>query len=127
MKYCPKCGAQLADDDDYCFFCGANFDEVKEERKEAPTFQDHSYYEDKTNYNRQQVNTLAMLGLVFAFVSPLVGLILSIIGLNKSRQLNGLGRGLAIAGIIVSILSMVLSVLMYMYLLSVYGTEGVVA
>ena len=127
MKHCSKCGAQLADDDDYCYFCGATFDEVKEERVEQPTFHDQSYYEDKTTYNRQQINTVAMLGLVLSFISPLVGLILSIIGLKKANQLNGLGRGQAIAGIIVSIVSMVLSLALYMYLLSVYGTEGAIA
>ena len=127
MKYCTKCGAQLADDDDYCYFCGARFDEVKEERVEQPTFHDQSYYEDKTTYNRQQINTVAMLGLVFSFISPLVGLILSIIGLKKAKQLNGLGRGQAIAGIIVSVVSMVLSLALYMYLLSVYGTEGAIS
>ena len=125
MKYCPKCGAQLADDDDYCFFCGAKFEEVKETHEERPTFQDQSYYEDKTSYNRGQVNTVAMLGLVFSFLSPIVGLILSIIGLTKSRQLNGLGKGQAIAGIIISVVSMILSFALYMYLYSVYGLDGV--
>ena len=123
MKYCTKCGAQLADDDDYCFFCGAKFDEVKqEEPKERPTFQDQSYYEDR--YYGQRPNTVALLGFVFAFLSPIVGLILSIIGLKKAKEMNGLGRGYAIAGIIISIVSMILSVLLYSYLVSVYGTEG---
>lgn len=126
MKYCSKCGAQLADDDDYCYFCGAKFDEVKkEEQKEQPTFQDQSYYEDK--YYGQRPNTIALVGFVFSFISPIVGLILSIIGLNKARQMNGLGKGYAIAGIIISIVSMILSVLLYTYVISVYGTEGALA
>ena len=126
MKYCSKCGAQLADDDDYCYFCGAKFDEVKkEEQKEQPTFQDQSYYEDK--YYGQRPNTIALVGFVFSFISPIVGLILSIIGLNKARQMNGLGKGYAIAGIIISIVSMILSVLLYAYVISVYGTEGALA
>ena len=124
MKYCTKCGAQLADDDDYCYFCGAKFDEIKQvEPKEQPTFQDQSYYEDK--YYGQRPNTVALLGFVFAFLSPIVGLILSIIGLKKAKEMSGLGRGYAIAGIIISIVSMILSVLLYSYLVSVYGTDGV--
>ena len=126
MKYCSKCGAQLADDDDYCYFCGTKFDEVKkEEQKEQPTFRDQSYYEDK--YYGQRPNTIALVGFVFSFISPIVGLILSIIGLNKARQMNGLGKGYAIAGIIISIVSMILSVLLYAYVISVYGTEGALA
>ena len=126
MKYCTKCGAQLADDDDYCYFCGAKFEEIKqEEPKEQPTFQDQSYYEDR--YYGQRPNTVALLGFVFAFLSPIVGLILSIIGLKKAKEFNGLGKGYAIAGIIISVVSMILSVLLYSYLVSVYGTEGIVS
>ena len=124
MKYCTKCGAQLADDDDYCYFCGAKFEEIKqEEPKEQLTFQDQSYYEDK--YYGQRPNTVALLGFVFAFLSPIVGLILSIIGLKKAKEFNGLGKGYAIAGIIISVVSMILSALLYSYLVSVYGTEGI--
>ena len=46
---------------------------------------------------------------------------------KKAKQLNGLGRGQAVAGIIVSIVSMVLSLVLYMYLLSLYGTEGAIS
>lgn len=124
MKYCSKCGAQLADDDDYCYFCGAKFEEIKqEELKEQPTFQDQSYYEDK--YYGQRPNTVALFGFVFAFLSPIVGLILSIIGLKKAKEYNGLGKGYAIAGIIISVVSMILSMALYAYLVSVYGTEGI--
>ncbi len=119
MKYCRHCGAQLADDDNYCYFCGKP---IEEEKIEQPVFQDHSYYEDKTLYNRE-TNTAATLGFIFSFISPIVGLIISIIGLNKSRRLNGLGRGKAIAGIIISILSMVISFFIYMYYLEIYGLE----
>lgn len=121
MKYCKNCGAQLADDDDYCYFCGKPLEE--EEQKEQPVFQDHSYYEDKTMYNRETINMPATLGLVFSFISPIVGLIISIIGLNRSRRLNGLGRGKAIAGIIISIVSMVLSMAIYMIYIGMYGEE----
>ncbi|MCL2869454.1 DUF4190 domain-containing protein [Candidatus Saccharibacteria bacterium] len=48
-------------------------------------------------------NVLAILGFIFAFLMPLIGLILSIIGLVKSKQKTGKGKGLAIAGIIISI------------------------
>lgn len=47
-------------------------------------------------------NTPALLGLIFAFVFAPAGLIISIIGLKKAKQLNGEGRDLALAGVIVS-------------------------
>ena len=52
---------------------------------------------------QQEQNILAILGLVFCFIMQPVGLILSVIGLLKSREMNGNGRGFAIAGIIISI------------------------
>ncbi len=46
--------------------------------------------------------TLAILGLVFAFLAPLVGLVLSIVALVRAKT-DGNGRGLAIAGLVTSI------------------------
>ena len=122
MKHCKNCGAQLADDDDYCYFCGKP---LEEEKKEEPIFRNQGEYDSKYEYQEKR-NIIAMLGFVFAFFSPIIGLILSIVGLKRANQLNGLGRGQAIAGIIVSIVSMVLSLVLYMYLLSLYGTEGAI-
>ena len=113
MKYCSKCGAQLADDDMYCYNCGSETKDLNEEKKvEKDAFD--NYYENNyrnSNYYGEQRNTMATLGLVFSFISPILGLVFSIIGLNKSRLLDGVGRGQAIAGIIISILDFVLSFL----------------
>lgn len=50
---------------------------------------------------------MAILGLIFAFMIPLLGLIFSIMGINKAKEMNGDGRSLALAGIGVSIVFMV--------------------
>ncbi|NEG54511.1 DUF4190 domain-containing protein [Bifidobacterium platyrrhinorum] len=52
-------------------------------------------------------NVCAILGIIFAFLFSLVGLILSIVGLNQIKRTHEKGRGLAIAGIIVSVVMMV--------------------
>jgi hypothetical protein len=57
--------------------------------------------------NPTGTNTLSVVGLVFAFIAPLVGLVLSIIGLTKSKK-NHQSTGIAIAGIIVSSVFMLL-------------------
>lgn len=117
MKHCKKCGAQLADDDTYCYFCGAN---LEEEQKEEPVFRNHD--EDSYVPRSTEFNNIALVGFIFAFVSPIIGLVLSIIGLNKARELNGLGRGYAIGGIIVAILNFVITALIYMFLIrNFYG------
>ena len=45
----------------------------------------------------------AIIGLIF-FPFEIIGLILSIIGLVKSKSLNGTGKGTAIAGIIIGLI-----------------------
>jgi hypothetical protein len=52
---------------------------------------------------------IAIAGLICAFLCPLVGLVLSIIGLSKAKQ-AGAGVGLAWAGIIISGVMMLASV-----------------
>lgn len=56
-------------------------------------------------------NSMAIAGFVCSFFIPLLGLIFSIIGLNKSKNLNGRGRGMAIAGIVISVASWVLGII----------------
>lgn len=58
------------------------------------------------NYNNQQPkegNTLAIVGFILSFFIPIVPLILCIMGYQKSKE-TGTGRGLSIAGIIISCL-----------------------
>ena len=50
-----------------------------------------------------QDNSTAIIGFVLAFLFAPLGLIFSVAGLKKARQLGGVGKGLAIAGLIVSI------------------------
>jgi hypothetical protein len=49
-------------------------------------------------------NAFAILGFIFSFFVPLLGLIFSIIGLSKAKKMNGKGRGLAAWGLALSII-----------------------
>ena len=53
-------------------------------------------------------NTLALVGFIMSFFVPIVGLILSILGLKNSK-VSGKRKGLAIAGIIISGVTMVIN------------------
>ena len=59
----------------------------------------------------QKTNTLAIVGLILAFVFSLAGLIVSIIANNQIKQTGEAGAGLAKAGIIISIVFLVLGVI----------------
>lgn len=66
---------------------------------------------------QEQSNGLAVGGFICSFFFALIGLILSIMGLKKANQIGGKGKGLAIAGIVISVLGMfsgvILSVVFY--------------
>lgn len=67
--------------------------------------------ETRNTVNYTSKNIFAILGLIFAFIIAPVGLILSIIGKSKASQDNDVSSvKLAKAGIIVSIVVMVLEV-----------------
>ena len=71
-------------------------------------------------YQQAPSNGIAVAGLICAFFFPLIGLILSIIGLSKSNSLpNRHGRGIAIAGIIISIVIIVLEIIFVILLVTV--------
>lgn len=53
----------------------------------------------------QKTNTLSIIGLISSFFIPLVGLICSVVGISQASKRNEKGKGLAIAGIIISILN----------------------
>jgi hypothetical protein len=55
-------------------------------------------------------NVLAIVGFVLAFVVNIGGLVVSIIALTQIKRTGERGRGLAIAGIIISALSLILGI-----------------
>lgn len=56
-------------------------------------------------------NVLAIVGFILAFVVNIAGLVVSIIALSQVKRTGERGRGLALAGIIISALSLVFSVI----------------
>ena len=90
--FCPKCGKDIRDDSVVCPYCGT---QVGMPVQQQPT----------------RSNTVAIVGFVFAFLIPLVGLICSIIGKSKVDECGGNGKELATAGIVISIITIVLYVI----------------
>jgi hypothetical protein len=59
----------------------------------------------------QKTNTMAILGLVFAFVISPLGIVFSAIGLSQIKKRRENGRGIALAGLILGIVFTLLGVL----------------
>lgn len=83
MKYCMRCGSTILDDAVICPHCGCSVETQK----------------------REETNGMAIAGFVCSFLIPLLGLIFGAIGLKTANNI-GNGRGLSIAAIVISILSM---------------------
>ena len=65
-----------------------------------PYAQQYGYMPPAAN---QQCNGFAIAGFVCSFFTSIIGLIFSIIGLNQIKRQGGKGKGLATAGIIISV------------------------
>lgn len=66
----------------------------------------------ESNTQKVQVsNTMALVGFVMSFFNSLIGLIFSIIGMNQIKKTGEPGKGFALAGIIISAVSLVLTIL----------------
>jgi len=70
-------------------------------------------------YQPQRTNTMAILGLVFAFVFSPLGVVFSAIGLKQVKERREGGRGLALAGLILSIVFILLGILLAVIMLAV--------
>jgi hypothetical protein len=69
-------------------------------------------------------NVFAILGFIFAFVISPLGLIFSIIGLSKAKKMGGKQKGLAVAGLIISIISIVIWIIYFTVIASAIGAIG---
>ncbi len=102
--YCENCGREIDDNAVICPHCGVAVGR-------------------KANQSVEQGNTLAIVGFVLSFFIALAGLICSIIGYKKSKNEGAPHQGLALAGIIISAISMGLALLIYIIVFAAVGAS----
>ena len=69
-------------------------------------------------------NVLAIIGFVLAFVVNIAGLVVSIIALNQIKKSGERGHGLALAGVIISAISIVFGVIWIIFVASTVANMG---
>lgn len=146
MKRCPKCGI-VCNDGNFCTRCGTAlvddsvsaepYSEFAPEGGESEKTVDNSGVQAlNSNSNPtpnpaplKQTNSIAIVGFIASIVGniimplfgPILGVILSIVGLVQSKKL-GSGKGFAIAGIIIGVLTTLMCVLVYaLYFMYMFG------
>lgn len=112
--FCKNCGQQIADQAVFCVHCGAATDAASalNVQQAVPA--------KRTNGFAIAGFVLTLIGLFCGYytydIVPLLGLIFSIVGLVKSKE-YGSGRGLSIAGIVISLASIVLCIVLIIVVL----------
>ena len=110
--FCRVCGKEINDEAVICPHCGCSV-------KDEPTVS-KSASGEKTGKS----NVMSIVGFILSLVSLLIslfgtvataGLVLSIIGLVQCNQKGERLKGLAIAGLIVSIVSLIYTVYVLIY------------
>ena len=74
MTFCAQCGTQLAGGAQFCGKCGAAANGA------APAAPNYAAPQYGAPAYGEQIPTIVTLALIFAFVSPIVGLILAYVG-----------------------------------------------
>ena len=104
--FCKNCGKEISENAYVCPNCG-----VKVENPSA-----------SSAHTGNKTNTLAIVGFILAFLVPIAGLICSIIARKQIRERDEGGAGLALAGLIISIVEMVF-VLLYLIIAVAIGAS----
>lgn len=100
--YCIKCGSPIDDNAKFCPNCGSPTSAVPSVPPAATYYPSQPQQASQPRQTAQnQTNGCVIAGFVLSFFMPLIGLILSIIGVGKAKEC-GNGKGLAIAGIVLS-------------------------
>ena len=109
--FCSKCGKQIADNSSFCTSCGSKVNVPNSTAGGTYTTYTNTGSTASNAINGNTTNVFAILGLIFAFVMPILGIIFSCVGLSEAKQKNGSGHGMAKAGLILSIIFIALVVI----------------
>ena len=121
-KFCTNCGTKLENDVKFCTSCGKAVEGEEVSNNNQPVNNTTTVVVNNGQQNPK--NGLAIAGFVVSLVSSLlccgsfnlISLILSIVGLTKAKDYNGDGKGLAIAGIVISVVGYIILVCLYIFL-----------
>ena len=124
--YCKHCGKDVGDAA-WCPYCGAKQEADNQSQQTNSTTESQNAWGEQVNLSTPEprTNGFAIAGFVLAFLSPILGLIFSIIGFTKVAVF-GSGKGFAVAGIIISIANFIFSLIfyfLYMPMLMAFLTE----
>lgn len=134
-KFCKNCGTELKEGK-VCQNCGTVNEGATTAKAATKTSETKATTTTNTTVNTAPATTsstngfaiagfvLSLVGLVCCsfVICGILGLIFSIIGLNKANSSNGNGKGLAIAGIIIGGVAILLTIIYWILVIVGYSS-----
>ena len=123
---CDKCGSEVDESAKFCPNCGAKIEAT--EKAERVEVVETVVRNNTNNTNSNTINTteagynaLAIIGFILAFIPKIwiVSLIISIVALVQISKTKEKGKGLAIAGIVISSSIMLIALCVLLFALGV--------
>ena len=128
-NFCPACGNKITEDSQFCVNCGYNLIQTSSNNIENLSDGNNQSTNNQMNTNFGQqtsayTNSIGITGFVISLVSwffccgslSWLSLIFSIIGLKNAKKNNGVGKGLSIAGIVISAIGLAI-IIIYLFLM----------
>ena len=118
-KFCVQCGNEIPEGNNVCTNCGTPVNGAPAAQVQ-PAPASTTVVVNQAQAQQKQSNGMAIAGFVVSLVSTLlccgsfnvISLILSIVGVVKAKDCGGAGKGLGIAGIIISAIGIVIVILL---------------
>ncbi len=115
---CLKCETEINDGALFCPTCGRM---ITQSNAQSPTSYAPQYAYTPPQESATQTNVFAIVGFILSFLFTLLGLIFSIIGYVKAKTLHT-GKGLSVAGITISVVKLILTVLLVvLFLIAIFS------
>lgn len=122
MNYCTNCGEKVEEYYNVCPRCGTSLKNNKfvsedNQYRRSNSYSSTSEINDdkrKSSEGESSSDTFAIVGFVLTFFVPIVGLILSILGMKSTKN-----KGFAIAGVILNSIIVLFTVIIILFYISI--------
>ena len=116
--FCQKCGKELEQGAKFCPTCGTNVSPETQASVPPSNLQYEAgagvYTEEEKPKGAMAALVCGIIGIVMAFLLPIVGLILSIVAISQGIKANKVSKtGIATAGYIMGIAGLILSIIVW--------------
>lgn len=123
--FCKNCGKEIEDNSNFCIYCGADLTEKpsydqqwqqNQQPRQEQSWQQSQQEQQWQPKSSSKINVLGIVGFIVSLLSLwlglyfciacIVGVVLSAIGVAKSKEFSSC-NGLAIAGLVIGIIALV--------------------